>query len=194
MPPHLIPLTSYIEYPPEEMRARAAEFRVEMQRRRSLRSFSERPVPREVLEDCLRAAGSAPSGANLQPWHFVVVSDPELKSQIRAGAEYLQSLFLEGVDYALYKRDFRAYYGKIDRTSFCKFKETFDVVGLYIDELCNFGYTAVAWRAVKLRAFGALRYLPAKSMFPSAGTDHKYIHPTPSFISFIIAAMLYTVS
>lgn len=87
MPPHLIPLTSYIEYPPEEMRARAAEFRVEMQRRRSLRSFSERPVPREVLEDCLRAAGSAPSGANLQPWHFVVVSDPELKSQIRAGAE-----------------------------------------------------------------------------------------------------------
>lgn len=58
------------------MKQRAAVFREEMQRRRPVRQFSDRPVPREIIEDCLLAAGSAPSGANMQPWHFVVVSDP----------------------------------------------------------------------------------------------------------------------
>ena len=58
-----------------------------MRRRRSVRMFSDRPVPREVIEQCLLAAGSAPSGANLQPWHFVVVSDPEVKRRIRVAAE-----------------------------------------------------------------------------------------------------------
>ena len=52
-----------------------------------MRDFSDRPVPRDVIEQCLLAAGSAPSGANLQPWHFVVVSDPGLKRQIREAAE-----------------------------------------------------------------------------------------------------------
>jgi len=62
-----IPLDSYREYPPEEMADRAAAFRADMLRRRSVRSFSSRPVAREVIEDCLLAAGSAPSGANMQP-------------------------------------------------------------------------------------------------------------------------------
>lgn len=52
-----------------------------------MRQFSERPVPREVIENCLRAAGTAPSGANMQPWHFAAVSDPELKTRIRIAAE-----------------------------------------------------------------------------------------------------------
>jgi len=69
------------------MRQRAAEFYAEMRRRRSLRDFSDRPVPREIIEDCLRAAGTAPNGANMQPWHFVVVSDPAIKRQIREAAE-----------------------------------------------------------------------------------------------------------
>lgn len=58
-----------------------------MARRRTVRQFSDRPVDPGVIEHCLRAAGTAPSGANLQPWHFVVVTDPDLKRQIREGAE-----------------------------------------------------------------------------------------------------------
>lgn len=82
-----MPLSTYVEYPQEEMIRRAADFSAELRRRRTVRDFSSRPVPREVIESCLRAAGSAPNGANLQPWHFVVVGDPELKARIRAAAE-----------------------------------------------------------------------------------------------------------
>lgn len=86
MPP-FIPLPAYQEYPVDEMSRRATAFYAEMQRRRTVRDFSSRPVPREIIENCLRAAGTAPNGANMQPWHFVVVSDPALKQQIRAEAE-----------------------------------------------------------------------------------------------------------
>lgn len=82
------PLTSYQEFSPQEMAQRAAEFRAELQRRRTVRQFSSRPVPRGVIEDCLLAAGTAPNGANLQPWHFVVVQNAEVKARIRAGAEH----------------------------------------------------------------------------------------------------------
>jgi nitroreductase len=82
-----LPLTSWHELEPDEMLRRAAEFRQQMQRRRTVRFFSNREVPREVIEDCLLAAGTAPSGANLQPWHFVVVSDPAIKHRIRVEAE-----------------------------------------------------------------------------------------------------------
>ena len=81
------PLSSYVEYPIEDMQQRAIEFHEHMQRRRTVRQFSERPVPRTVIEECLLTAGSAPSGANLQPWHFVVVSDPKVKREIRVTAE-----------------------------------------------------------------------------------------------------------
>jgi nitroreductase len=66
---------------------RAAEFNNDLQRRRTVRQFSSRPVPREVIEQALRAAGSAPSGAHRQPWRFVVVSTPEVKRRIREEAE-----------------------------------------------------------------------------------------------------------
>jgi len=81
------PLTTYREYPLEEMQRRAADFRAEMQRRRTVRCFSNRSVPREIIEECVLTAASAPSGANLQPWHFVGVTDPKVKQQIRVGAE-----------------------------------------------------------------------------------------------------------
>ncbi len=61
------PLTSYIEYPVEEMKQRAIAFRKDMQRRRTVRQFSDRPVPREIIEECLLVAGGAPNGANLSP-------------------------------------------------------------------------------------------------------------------------------
>ena len=87
------PLTSYIEYPVEEMQQRAREFREHMQRRRTIRNFSDRPVPREIIEECLLTAGTAPNGANLQPWHFVVVSDPKVKHEIRIAAEQEETEF-----------------------------------------------------------------------------------------------------
>jgi nitroreductase len=75
------------------MQQRAIEFRQHMQRRRTVRHFSERPVPREIIEECLLTAGSAPNGANLQPWHFVVVSDPYVKREIRVAAEQEEDEF-----------------------------------------------------------------------------------------------------
>ena len=82
-----VPLLDYREYPEAEMMQRARQFHRELKTRRTVRHFSNRPVPREVIEYCLRAATTAPSGANLQPWHFVVVSDPETKRRIRQAAE-----------------------------------------------------------------------------------------------------------
>jgi nitroreductase len=87
MPPKTTPLSGYQELPPAEMLERARQFADQMQRRRTVRDFSERPVPRALIEDCLRAAGSAPSGANQQPWHFVAVADPAVKRRIREAAE-----------------------------------------------------------------------------------------------------------
>jgi iodotyrosine deiodinase len=83
----MIPLPGYKEYSPDEMAWRAREFCVEAQHRRSVRDFSSRPVDQNIIIDCVRAAGSAPSGANLQPWHFVIISNPAVKHQIREGAE-----------------------------------------------------------------------------------------------------------
>ena len=74
-------------YDDATMRERAESFRQLVSTRRSVRDFSAEPVPRDVIERCLLSAGSAPSGANRQPWHFCVVSDPAIKTQIREGAE-----------------------------------------------------------------------------------------------------------
>ncbi|CAN5239832.1 nitroreductase family protein [soil metagenome] len=87
------PLGTFQEYQPDRMKARAEEFAQDIGRRRTTRQFSNRPVDREVIEHCLRAAGSAPSGAHLQPWHFVVISEPELKRRIRDAAEAAEREF-----------------------------------------------------------------------------------------------------
>jgi len=71
----------------ETMQSQAAQFNARMQQRRSLRFFSDKPIPDGVLEDCIRAAGSAPSGANKQPWIFCIVRDPAIKARIREAAE-----------------------------------------------------------------------------------------------------------
>lgn len=93
--PTSAPLSTWIEYPPEQMRQRAAAFFADVRRRRSVRHFSERGVDRGVIEDCVRAAGTAPSGANMQPWHFVVVADPAVKRRIRIEAEQEEREFYE---------------------------------------------------------------------------------------------------
>lgn len=82
-----IPLSEYREYPIEEMRRRVNDFYVDINRRRTVREFSDRPVPSDIIETALEAASTAPSGANLQPWHFAVVSGPETKKKIRQAAE-----------------------------------------------------------------------------------------------------------
>ena len=86
-------LIDYCEYPEAEMKRRASEFYREMIRRRTVRHFSDRPVDRSVIEDCLRTASTAPSGANQQPWSFVVVSDQTVKRRIREAAEKVEQEF-----------------------------------------------------------------------------------------------------
>jgi nitroreductase len=82
-----IPLPGYKEYPLEEMRQRLNDFYAEMNRRRTVRDFSDRPVPKDIIETALKVANTAPSGANLQPWHFAVISGSETKRKIREAAE-----------------------------------------------------------------------------------------------------------
>jgi nitroreductase len=89
-------VSGYRAVDPEEMKQRAEAFRDRMRLRRTVRQFADRPVPREVIDDCIRAAATAPSGANQQPWHFVVVADPELKREIRLGAEEEERAFYHG--------------------------------------------------------------------------------------------------
>ncbi|MBO6899972.1 MAG: nitroreductase family protein [Rhizobiaceae bacterium] len=80
----------------DEMRAAAKAFYENMRRRHTVRDYSDRPVSREIIEDCVRTAGTAPSGANHQPWHFVAISDPAFKKRIREAAEEEERRFYEG--------------------------------------------------------------------------------------------------
>ncbi|MBN1227008.1 MAG: nitroreductase family protein [Deltaproteobacteria bacterium] len=85
--PRFSSVAGYIEYSEEDMRQRALAFYEDMRRRRSIRQFSDRTIPRDIIEKCIRAAATAPSGANMQPWHFEVVSDRDTKREIRKAAE-----------------------------------------------------------------------------------------------------------
>ena len=85
--PDFVPL-KFSEMPQEEMVARSAAFQDLMSRRRSVRVMSRRPVPKECIESAIRTAASAPSGANQQPWRFVIVDDPDLKRELREAAEF----------------------------------------------------------------------------------------------------------
>lgn len=93
--PQFIPLKTYRTYPSAEMEQRAADFYTEIARRKTIREFATTPVSRKVIEQCLLAAGTAPSGANHQPWHFAVVSDPAIKKRIRIEAEIEEREFYE---------------------------------------------------------------------------------------------------
>ena len=81
---------------PEQARQDASTFVALMSSRRTVRDFSPRPVPFDLVEDAVRAAGTAPSGAHVQPWRFVVVSDPDLKRRMRAAAEEEERAFYDG--------------------------------------------------------------------------------------------------
>lgn len=91
-----VPLPDYRELPVPEMRARAEAFYDTIRRRHTVRDFSDRPVPRDIIETCIRAAGTAPNGANHQPWHFCVIGDPAVKRRIREAAEAEEEAFYAG--------------------------------------------------------------------------------------------------
>ena len=93
--PPFIPLTTFQAYSPPDMLARAAAFYADLARRKTIREFSNQAVERAVIEQCLMAAGTAPSGANHQPWHFAVVSSPEIKKKIRVEAEIEEREFYD---------------------------------------------------------------------------------------------------
>ena len=86
----------YKSYNIEEMQKRSTSFLENIQRRRTIRDFSDKPVPKDILINCLKSAGPAPSGANRQPWHFSVVSDIEIKKKIRDAAEKEEKKFYSG--------------------------------------------------------------------------------------------------
>ncbi|KIC35230.1 nitroreductase family protein [Leisingera sp. ANG-M7] len=91
-----MPLPDRAMYSDAQMQEKAGAFLAHMQRRHTVRDFTEQPVPRAVIETCIHAAGTAPSGANHQPWFFAAVSNPALKSQIRAEAEEEERRFYAG--------------------------------------------------------------------------------------------------
>lgn len=91
-----LPLPDRLALSDDEMAEAAKAFHTIMAKRHSVREFSDKPVAREVIESCILAAGSAPSGANHQPWHFVAVQNPTIKSQIRAAAEEEEKAFYAG--------------------------------------------------------------------------------------------------
>ena len=90
------PLVDFIEYPQPEMLARAKAHYQDIKRRHSIRKFSDRAVPQDIIEQCILAAGTAPNGANHQPWHFVAINSAEVKAQIREQAEAIERGFYDG--------------------------------------------------------------------------------------------------
>ncbi len=91
-----LPLPDYVERPPQDMQARAEAFYDGIRRRHTVREFSNRPVPRLLIETCLKAAGTAPSGANHQPWHFSAIGSAAMKARIRTAAEEEERAFYAG--------------------------------------------------------------------------------------------------
>jgi iodotyrosine deiodinase len=151
----------------EEQRRRAVEFEARLRTRRTVRQFSSEPVPLELIETAIRIAGRAPSGANQQPWRFVVVSNPAIKRQIREAAEaeertnyesrfpdeWLQALaplgtdwhkeFLETAPYliAVFREDYGVEHAENGSTEKVKHYYVMESVGI----ACGFLLAALHW-------------------------------------------------
>lgn len=93
--PEFRPYSEYEQFSPDEMLKRSNEYFNNFQRRRTVREFSSNPVSEEVIKNCIKSAGTAPSGANLQPWTFVAVKDPVVKKEIREKAEIEEREFYD---------------------------------------------------------------------------------------------------
>ena len=91
-----LPLPDRVDLPDDQALAAADAFLSYLKKRHSVRDFAPTPVPEAIISACVAAAGTAPSGANHQPWHFVAISDPRMKSRIRAEAEEEERAFYAG--------------------------------------------------------------------------------------------------
>jgi nitroreductase len=91
-----VPLENYEALSEAEMRERVEQVLDTLKTRRTIRDFSDKPVPKDIIESCIKAAGTAPSGANHQPWHFVAISNPDMKRKIRIAAEAEEAEFYGG--------------------------------------------------------------------------------------------------
>ncbi len=91
-----IPLTDYTTFSQDTMIEKSQKFYEHMKTRHSIRSFSSKPVAKEIIENALLAAGTSPSGANHQPWHFVAISSNEVKQKVRQKAEEHEQKFYSG--------------------------------------------------------------------------------------------------
>ena len=89
-------LPDRVQLSPDQATKASKDFLTYMKKRHSVRDYANTPVPREVIENIIATAASAPSGANRQPWHFVAVADPDMKAQIRAAAEEEEKSFYDG--------------------------------------------------------------------------------------------------
>ncbi|MBI9072609.1 MAG: nitroreductase family protein [Melioribacteraceae bacterium] len=87
------PYKNFVKYPVEMMISRSIDFYGRLKRRRTVRDYSDTKIPIQIIENCIKAAATAPNGANKQPWHFVVVSSPEIKKKIREEAEKCEAEF-----------------------------------------------------------------------------------------------------
>jgi len=96
VPHRAVPLPDRVEPTAEQSLSQAEQFYHHMKTRHSVRDYADLPVSQEVIEACIRTAGTAPSGANHQPWYFVAISDPALKAQIRQAAEAEEQQFYQG--------------------------------------------------------------------------------------------------
>ena len=91
-----VPLASKAQLTSAEGLERSSQYLETMRSRRTVRQFSDQPVPKDIIDTAVRAAGTAPSGANHQPWHFVCIRDPNIKREIRLAAEAEERAFYDG--------------------------------------------------------------------------------------------------
>lgn len=94
--PEYIPYNHVYSFEEDEALQRARQFRDELRARRTVRDYSTKPIPDGIIEACIESAGSAPNGANRQPWYFVVITDPDIKKEIRVSAEKEEKVFYGG--------------------------------------------------------------------------------------------------
>lgn len=94
--PEMVPLTGYKRHSEAEMRKRVLTLHEGLKTRRSIRDFSDQSVPIDIIKTAIATAGGAPSGANHQPWHFVAISNPDVKRKIRQAAEAEEAEFYNG--------------------------------------------------------------------------------------------------
>ena len=175
---NFIPLRDYKELAKEDMIKRSEDFYTEMKKRRSVRQFSSRVFPREVLLNCLMAAGRSPSGANKQPWTLAIVGDKNIKKQIREAAEKAEKDFYENEavkqwhdDLENLKTDFRKPFLEQAPYLIVIFAKSYDFddkarkqKNYYVKESVGI-MTGILISALHLSGLATLTYTPSKTGF-----------------------------